>query len=52
LPGELGNDPHADEVPTKEDAVKHPWQRKVQQPRKVLRDFEDWKRPQKPAKGR
>jgi len=46
--GELAADPNADQVPTPEAAKRQAWERKAAQARKVLEQYETWKKGQKP----
>ncbi len=43
-------DPNASQVPTRDDAKSQAWQRKAAQARKVLEEYEAWKKAQKPKK--
>jgi len=46
--GEPSVDPNADQVPTPEAAKRQAWERKAAQSRKVLEQYETWKKGQKP----
>jgi hypothetical protein len=44
----MAADPNADQVPTPEAAKRQAWERKAAQARKVLEQYETWKKGQKP----